>query len=142
MITISFFGSIFASFSGLGPGMLFCPTLIMIGIESRVATATGMYVTMFLTLSATIQMIIFKKINMSYAVYVLIMTAIGSVLGLFFQRYIVKTFNRVSYTNFFFVAGIVIAILSTTIVNIPILIHKADLGESIFATSDYCPASE
>lgn len=34
MIAVSFFGSIFASFSGLGPGMVFCPALIMIGIES------------------------------------------------------------------------------------------------------------
>lgn len=34
MVSVSFFGSIFASFSGLGPGMVFIPALIMIGIES------------------------------------------------------------------------------------------------------------
>lgn len=54
MISVSFFGSIYASFSGLGPGMVFCPALIMIGIESQVGTATGMYLTMFTTLASTI----------------------------------------------------------------------------------------
>ena len=70
MILISFTGAIFAAFSGLGPGMIFSPALIIIGIESRVATATGMYLTMFTTLAATIQVIVFNKINMKYAVYV------------------------------------------------------------------------
>ena len=84
MIIISFTGAIFAAFSGLGPGMIFSPALIIIGIESRVATATGMYLTMFTTLAATIQVMVFNKINMKYAIYVQLMTVIGSFLGLFF----------------------------------------------------------
>ena len=64
MIIISFVGAVFAAFSGLGPGMIFSPALIIMGIESRVATATGMYLTMFTTLAATISMIVFKKINL------------------------------------------------------------------------------
>ena len=85
MVIVSFFGSVFAAVSGLGPGMVFCPALIMAGIESRVATATGMYLTMFTTLVASITIIIMKKIEMDYALYVLLMTVIGSLLGLFFQ---------------------------------------------------------
>jgi uncharacterized membrane protein YfcA len=34
MVVVSFLGSVYAAFSGIGPGMVFCPALIMIGIES------------------------------------------------------------------------------------------------------------
>ena len=141
MIMISFFGAIFAAFSGLGPGMIFSPALIIIGIESRVATATGMYLTMFTTLAATIQVMVFNKINMEYALYIQVMTVIGSFLGLFFQRYIVQRYNRVSYTNFFFVSAIIFAFFASIIINIPILVHKSELGEDIVVFTDYCPKS-
>jgi hypothetical protein len=39
---------------------------------------------MFTTLAATIQVIIFKKIQLDYGLYVLIMTAIGTFPGIFF----------------------------------------------------------
>ena len=67
---ISFVGAVSAAFSGIGPGSIFCPYLVLIGIEAQVATATGMYVTMFTTLSATISVIIFKKIKLDYALYI------------------------------------------------------------------------
>lgn len=64
MIIISFFGSMAAAFCGIGPGFIFAPLLVMIGMEPTVATSTGMYVTMFTTLSSSIQVIIFKKIEL------------------------------------------------------------------------------
>lgn len=51
---IAFAGSIAAGFSGIGPGFIFAPVLLMLGVEARVATATGMYITMLTTLSASI----------------------------------------------------------------------------------------
>ena len=54
MIAISFFGALLAAFCGIGPALIFCPVLVMIGIEAQVATATGMYVTMLTTLAATV----------------------------------------------------------------------------------------
>jgi hypothetical protein len=64
MVIVSFFGSAAAAFCGVGPGFIFAPLLVVIGIEPQVATATGMYVTMFTTLAATIQTMVFKKINL------------------------------------------------------------------------------
>jgi uncharacterized membrane protein YfcA len=66
---ISFGGAAAAAFCGIGPGFIFGPILLLIGIEAQVATATGMYVTMFTTLSATIQVIIYKKIFLHYSLY-------------------------------------------------------------------------
>ena len=54
MIMISFFGAMGAAFCGVGSGFVFCPILVMINIEPQVATATGMYLTMFTTLAASI----------------------------------------------------------------------------------------
>lgn len=138
MIAVSFFGSIFASFSGLGPGLVFCPALIIIGIESQVATATGMYLTMFLTLASTIQMVIHKRVKLDYAGYILAMTAGGSFIGLFFQRYILDTYKRVSYQNFFLVSTFAICCVLAVILNIPLTIHKSEIGEDIFMITDYC----
>lgn len=60
LIAIAFVGSMFAAFCGVGPGFIFSPILVMIGLHPIVATATGMYVTMFTTLSASIQVLIFQ----------------------------------------------------------------------------------
>ena len=84
LVLISFFGAMASAFCGIGPGNIFCPILIMIGINPVVATATGMYVTMFTTLSASIMLLIFKKINLEYSLYIQIMTIAGSLPGIFF----------------------------------------------------------
>jgi hypothetical protein len=34
LVSISFFGALLAAFCGIGPGLLFCPILVMIGIEA------------------------------------------------------------------------------------------------------------
>jgi hypothetical protein len=90
LIVISFFGGMAAAFCGIGPGFLFAPVLIMVEIEPRVATSTGMYVTMFTTLAATIQAVINNGINLEYSVYVQLMTFFGTFPGIFFQNYVVK----------------------------------------------------
>lgn len=54
MVTISFFGAFAAAFCGIGPGAIFVPVLVIIGIQPTVATSTGMYVTMFTALAASL----------------------------------------------------------------------------------------
>ena len=51
---IGWFGAFISAFCGIGGGMIFCPILVIVGIEARVATATGMYLTLFTSLSYTI----------------------------------------------------------------------------------------
>ena len=51
---VSFVGSMAAGFSGIGPGYIFFPVLIFIGVEARVATSTGMYITMLTTMACSI----------------------------------------------------------------------------------------
>lgn len=118
LFLISFFGGMAAAFCGIGPGFLFGPVLIMVGIEPRVATATGMYVTMFTTLAATIQAIIFKKINLEYALYVQLMTFFGTFPGIFFQKHIVKETGKVFYQVFLLNFLIFVVLIAMLIINI------------------------
>ena len=54
MLAISFMGSFSASFCGIAPGGIFCMALIYLGVEPTVGSATGMYMVLITTLSATI----------------------------------------------------------------------------------------
>jgi hypothetical protein len=51
---IAWVGAFISAFCGIGGGSIFCPVLIIIGMEARVATATGMYLTLFTSLSYVI----------------------------------------------------------------------------------------
>ena len=141
MFLIGFVGSLFAGFAGIGPAMIYCPALIMLGLEARVATATASYMAFLTTLSSSIQVLILKRIQMDYAFHVILMTILGSFPGLFFQHYMVNTYKRVSLQVFIFTASIFIAAIITFVVNIPILISKHKLDADIFFISEYCTKS-
>ena len=51
---IGFFGSLIAGFGGIGPAMIYCPALVILGLEARVATATASYMAFLTTLSSSI----------------------------------------------------------------------------------------
>ena len=54
MVLIAYFGAFITTFCGIGPGAAFVPTLILLGFHPMIASANGMYLTMFTTLSGTI----------------------------------------------------------------------------------------
>ena len=53
-----------------------------------VASSTGKYLTMFTALAATINMIIFKRIDIQYMLVIAVLTILGSIPGIFMQSYI------------------------------------------------------
>ena len=139
MVLISFFGSFAAAFCGIGPGAIFVPVLVIIGIQSTVATSTGMYVTMFTALAASLQSIIFKKIMLDYSLYVQCMTFLGSFPGLFFQGYLVQQTGRPSVTVAILTCCVFGALIMSVGLTIPKTIHQANLGDNIWSVKGYCP---
>jgi uncharacterized membrane protein YfcA len=97
VVSIAWVGGFIAAFCGVGPGMIFSPVLVIIGIEPRVGTATGMYISLFTALASSISVILLGRMNMPYSGYVQIMTIVASFGGIFFQNYMVTTSGRVSY---------------------------------------------
>jgi uncharacterized membrane protein YfcA len=132
LVSISFVGAIAASFCGVGPCFIFGPILFIIGIEAQVGTATGMYVTMYTTLAATIQVLFFELINLKYSYLVNIMTLIGTFLGIFFQNYILKTTKKVSYIVIILTSCIIFALMATTSMSVSEILKKRNEGQNIF----------
>ena len=64
--------------------------MITLGTDPSVASATGMYLTLFVTLSATIVFAIFGFVKLDYCILLNIMTIIGSGPGLYLQPWLVK----------------------------------------------------
>ena len=52
-------------------------------MHPAVASATGMYLTLYTTLAATIDLLISNRLNVPYAVLLGVMTIIGSIPGLY-----------------------------------------------------------
>lgn len=142
MAGVGMIGGVYASASGIGAGMIFIPALIMIGIESQVAAATGMYLSMFTTLSSTIQMIAHQRVDFSYSLYILLMTFIGTFLGVYYQRWLIKKYRRVSYQNFILVWVFIVAIVATVAANIPIIVRTVEQGQGLFKLTAYCEVSQ
>jgi len=88
MSCAAFFGSMATAFCGIGPGAAFVPLLIALGFHPIIASSTGMYLTTFTTLSASIEYIIQGKMLYDYALYAQIMTFVATFIGIFFQFYI------------------------------------------------------
>lgn len=83
-------------------------------------------------------MVIHKRIKLDYAAYVLAMTAGGTLIGLFFQKYIVDTYKRVSYQNFVLVTTFFLSCALAVFLNIPLIIHRSELGDELFMITEYC----
>ena len=83
LITIGFFGAFLAASVGLGPGSVFNPVMVQLNMHYAVASSTGMYLTMFTALAATINMLIFKRIDVSYMLLIAVLTVLGSIPGIF-----------------------------------------------------------
>lgn len=88
MAAIGFLGSFAVSFCGIGPGAIFGIVFLLLDVDPYVATSTSMYVTMFTTLTATIQSIFFKKLMYEYAIYIVVISIFATFPGIFFQQYL------------------------------------------------------
>ena len=88
LVLIAFTGAFLATAVGLGPGAVFVPVLVQLDMHSGVASSTGMYLTMFTALAATINMIVFNAINVKYMLILCALTIVASVPGIWMQGFI------------------------------------------------------
>ena len=121
-----------AAFSGAGTGAMFSPIFIWRGMYPLVSFATAMYIAMFTTLVATIVMILFDKLLLDYAFYVLLMTVCGTIPGMFFQYYLVNKLNRISHQLWISVTLRVVGLSSMTVLTISKMIEKRIDGLELF----------
>jgi uncharacterized membrane protein YfcA len=93
---------------GLGGGAIFNPLLLSMGVPPAVASSTGMYMIMFSTAGSSITYIVFKTLNMPFALWIGFWCALASLIGLIILNRVMKKFDRQSPVVFLlaFVLGL------------------------------------
>ena len=82
MILFAFLIGTGASALGLGGGVVFNPLLIELGVQPQVASATGMFLVLFSSLSNTILYSLSGFMNFPWALWQGVFTFVGSIAGL------------------------------------------------------------
>ena len=82
MIIIGLVGAFLAATCGISTGAIFFPVLIQLDMHSAVASSTAMYLTMFTTLTATINALIIESVNVQYMLVLCLITVVASIPGI------------------------------------------------------------
>jgi uncharacterized membrane protein YfcA len=64
------------------------------GLIPVVASATSMYTVLYSTFSASLLVVVFGKLNLSYALNISVLTIFATPLGIYLQRLIVERTKR------------------------------------------------
>lgn len=83
-----------ASTVGIGGGTLYNPLLLIIGVNPQVAAASGMYITLYNTLSTMIQFIIIGRLPIVWSLFLAVFVIVCSVTGILVINDYVKRSGR------------------------------------------------
>ena len=129
LVLIAFLGAFFAGVSGAGSGLIFNSVLIQYDMHPGVASATGMYLTMWTALSATINVLINKGLNIPYSILICVLTLIGSIPGILGQGWLVKvTGGRNQFTVMILLSFLVLILVTVLPMSIITAIRASDDG--------------
>lgn len=95
--TLTFLGLVGGFISGgfgIGPAFILNPVLTQLDVFPPVASDTGMFVTTYGTITSTIIVIIFGKLNLVYTGVLILLIIPGSYIGIRLQIILVKWFNN------------------------------------------------
>ena len=139
LVLVAYFAAFFSAMSGVGPGGLFTSFLIQIEVHPAVASATGMYCTMFTTLAATINLLLNNGLNIPYFLLISALTIVGTIPGVLGQVAIVtKTGGRNSFTVAILLSFLFICLVTVLPLSIVETMRASDNGEDVTAFSPYC----
>jgi len=75
---------------GLGGGSIYNPALLSLGVNPRVAAATGMYLVIFSCINACVVNFLGGLLNVRYGSFIGAWVVVGSLFGLFMADIYVK----------------------------------------------------
>ena len=98
-----------------------------------------MYVTTIGTISSTIVVLCFKKLNLAYCGVIVLAIIPGTLLGLHWQYKLVAIFKgRTSVTVFFLLFQIFFMFVANAGISIAVLVRKAQAGLNTMVWPNYC----
>ena len=133
LIVIGFVSALLAAAVGIGPGAVFAPVMIQLDMHTAVASSTAMYLTMFTTVAATINMLIFKRLAVYYMLLLGALALLGAVPGIFMQPCIrKKAGGRTQFTVIILVSSLILIVATLT----PYMVYEAVAAEQLNQSED------
>jgi uncharacterized membrane protein YfcA len=129
---------------GIGGGLIINPLLLSMGYIPLVASALSAFVVLFTSASTSTQFLILGAFDLKNAVFVALLSTIGSIIGCFFLRVLMKKYKR--YVWFFFLIYrpslliwlLVILLVGSTIMLPIVSLEKMDLTNKLLTFNSPC----
>ena len=94
LVILGFAGGCLSSLFGLGGSVIYNPIMLGLGVAPQVASATGMYMVMFTTLSSSKLFIVAGKLNIGYAFWLGTFVLFATYFGLNKLNDVIKKSGR------------------------------------------------
>ena len=108
-------------------------------MNPAVASATGMYCTLYTTLASSINLIINEKLNLEYSLLINILTIIGSLPGLYGQGWIVqKAGGRTQFTVVILLSFLLLILVASLPISITEIQRAKDDGQDVTSFTRFC----
>ena len=122
---------------GLGGGVIFNPLLQGFKVPPIVASATGMYMVMFSTLSSSILFIFAGYMDIAYAFWLSAYVFIGTVIGVLLVNRFIKKTGRQSYLAFLLSGVIILCAIVIPVYSVLTIILGVE-DDNIFSFKSIC----
>ena len=126
---------VLAGFLGVGGGMVLGLHMLNLGMDPQVSTALSTFVSLFSSAGTSFQFVIAGAIQMRHAWWLMILGLIGSTLGNYWLKAILKKYNKPSVL--FWILSVVLTI-STIILPVEVVINLIDKNKSALSFGSIC----
>jgi len=111
LIFAAFLSGILSSVIGMGGGMIYVTVLLSLNLHPSVSTSTATLFNFFSSLSNAVFAILSNQVYYEFAIWMLMSTSFGTVVGLYIIKDLVETTNKTSIVVFLLVGVLALSIL-------------------------------
>lgn len=137
--TVALLGGFFNAGFGISSTFILNPYLIQIGVPPLIVGSTGIFAALINNISSTVSQILYKKLNLVYALIICVPTILGAVLGIYCQRWLIAKTGRGSSSVAFLMFFLVFSVILNPAVTIYVLVEKSKKGYDLITMPSYCP---
>jgi uncharacterized membrane protein YfcA len=138
LVATSFVGAFVAGLAGVGPGIVFQTYFVVVDMHPSVASGSANILTTFVTLSATINLIIDKRLNIPYTLAINFVTLLASIPGLRLQDWQIRASGRNQFTILIMLFFAVLTLVTFLPLSLRDTLLAYEEGEDITSFNSYC----
>lgn len=123
---------------GFSPAFYYVPLLLAYNLQLEQIIQTNAFLSVVSTFSGTILNMIFGRMPYDYFLADAIVTTIGTIIGIYLQKLVVRKTGKTQYSMMGFNFVIFVSLISIGAYQSVILTQKHKAGVDIFKAPDYC----